>query len=102
MALHVILDDVERSVQIESHIAELLTIGRPAAVPRSVLEDDYTILDATEGAKSGSLHEKCAAIVAVLHDKFAVEAEYSVLDGDVVFVQANCLGHVTSESSSTL
>ena len=94
------LDIVERTVQLETDVAQLLDRGESAAVDRGMLENDYTILDATEGEKFGSIHEKCAAIVSVLRNKYSIDAEYTMLQDAVNFRRAANIGRDTSDSQS--
>jgi hypothetical protein len=78
-------NDLDQFRQIERNIAQLLNHGEPAEVDKGTIENGYNIIDAGAGEIPGTLHEKCAAIVGVLRDKYALDAEYSILDGTVRF-----------------
>jgi hypothetical protein len=77
--------DLEQIEQIELDIAQLLSCDETATVDKSTIENGYAILDATEGEMTGTLHEKCAAIVATLKVKHGIDAGYSIMDGTVRF-----------------
>jgi hypothetical protein len=79
-------NDVDRIQEIERIIAQLLSHGEPAEVDKGTIENGYSVLDATQGEVTGTVHEKCAAIIGVLNDKYSIDAEYSILDGTIRFV----------------
>jgi len=79
-------NDLDHLRQIERNIAQLLNHGEPAEVDKGTIENGYSIIDASAGKVPGTLHEKCAAIVGVLRDKYSIDAEYSILNGVIRFV----------------
>jgi hypothetical protein len=79
-------NNVDQIQEIERTIAQLLSHSEPAEVDKGTIENGYSILDATQGEMTGTVHEKCAAIISVLNDKYSIDAEYSILGGTIRFV----------------
>ena len=79
-------NDLDQVRQIERSIAQLLNHGEPAEVDKGTIENGYSLLDATHGEVTGTVHEKCAAIISELKDKYSIDAEYSILYGTIRFV----------------
>jgi hypothetical protein len=92
MSREAVQHDLEQIEQVESGIAQLLSCDVTATVDKSTIENGYAILDATEGEMTGTLHEKCAAIVATLKEKHGIDAGYSIMDGIVCFAPVQPAG----------
>ena len=90
--------DLDRIREVERSIAELLTHGEPAEVDKGTIENGYSLLDATHGEVAGTVHEKCAAIIGVLKDKYSIDAEYSILDGAIRFVSVRPMSRAATIS----
>ena len=94
--------DLDQIQEIERTIAQLLKHGEPAEVDKGIIENGYSLLNATQGEVAGTVHEKCAAIVGVLKDKYSIDAEYSILDGMVRFVPVRPMSRAPTTSPENL
>lgn len=95
-------NDLDQIREIERTIAQLLSHGESAEVDKSTIENGYSILDATQGQMTSTVHEKCAAIVSVLKDEYSIDGEYSIRARTIRFVAVRPMTRAfTAASDST-